>query len=114
MYSVAGIGCPTEIRDNSLMRIRFKELLEYKDVTQTQAAFDLGVNQGTISKWISGENSPPTKKLEELASYFGVDPIFLFERYPWDGPHRKIIERIPSLDERDAKIVSNLIDDLTA
>ena len=53
----------------------FKSLCKEKGVTIKQAAKDLGINRTTVFKW--KEHTPYNKKLQAIASYFGVSTIYL-------------------------------------
>lgn len=95
------------------MELRIDELLKEHDVSQSQLARDLGVKQPTVSRWVSGESSPPTKKLAEIAAYFKIDPLFLFKDY---GAHKRkleILKQIEALDDHDVLAVRNLVDTLS-
>lgn len=51
---------------------RLKELMQEKGVNQKQLSEKIGIKQGRISKWLSGENYPSLENLWKLADYFDV------------------------------------------
>lgn len=56
-------------------------LIEKSGYSDAEIGKRLGVNRSTISRWKSGEQSPPLPKIREIAIFFGVHPtIFVDER----------------------------------
>jgi len=56
---------------------RILGLLKTKGITQAEIAQQLGVNQGTVSHWISGDTEPSPKKLPKLAEALEVSVGYL-------------------------------------
>lgn len=110
--SVPGLAPGPAFGENQDMELRIGELLVEKGATQTDMAHALSVKPSTVSKWVSGSNSPPTKKLEEIAEYFGVEPIFLFRKYAGTEPQRHILSLLHRLDAHSATAVSRLVESL--
>lgn len=53
----------------------FSNLVEKSGYSDAEIARRLGVNRSTISRWKSGEQSPPLPKVKEIANFFGVSPM---------------------------------------
>jgi len=49
-----------------------KEVMRRRKKLPSQLAADLGVNHGTVSRWLSGVDSPNTRSCQRLAEYSGV------------------------------------------
>lgn len=96
------------------MDLRIDELLKSSGGSQTEMAHALGVKPSTVSKWVSGKNSPPTKKLQEIAEYFGVEPLFLFRKYAGDDRRQVIFRRLLVLDDRAITAVDALTESFEA
>lgn len=108
-----GIGAPQKTCDNPGMELRIDELLSERGISQTQLAADLGVKQPTVHRWVTGESSPPTKKLAEIASYFRVDPLLLFREYGQQAQFLDILARLRKLDHHDVLAVETLVESLS-
>lgn len=69
------------------MKLDYKEvfaknlssLLARHNKTQTDLVNDLGLNKSTVSTWINATKMPRMNKVEQLASYFGVEKSDLIE-----------------------------------
>lgn len=59
---------------------RLRELMEEKNVNQTQLSEKTGIPQGRISKWMSGENYPSLEGLWKIADYFDISLDILVGR----------------------------------
>lgn len=105
-------GAPCAAWQNAPMELRIEELRAAKGVSQTEMARELGVEQPTVSKWISGKNSPPTKNLQAIADYFGVEPILLFKRYARSAEHIEIVLQLLNLTPKELKAVKALVSSL--
>lgn len=84
-----------------------------KGVSQSAMAKELGVSQGTISKWCTGEHFPPPRRLPSIAAYFGVDPLELFPDDVISPEVRALLIKTRNLNSDDVPIVEQLIDALT-
>lgn len=51
--------------------MRLRELRNKIGLTQEKLSLKVGVSQNTISQWETGERTPKTEKLLELAHIFG-------------------------------------------
>ena len=49
-----------------------KEVMRRRKKLPSQLAAELGVNHGTVSRWLSGVDSPNTRSCQRLAEYCGV------------------------------------------
>lgn len=56
---------------------RLKELRKEKKLSQKEIANFLNINEKTISRWESGENTIKSDKAQKLADYFGVSVAYL-------------------------------------
>lgn len=56
---------------------RLKELRKAKSLTQKELGQAIGVQQGAINKWESGQTEPSLEKIEKLASTFRVTVDYL-------------------------------------
>lgn len=52
--------------------IFLKELMRQRGRLSSQLASDLGVNHATVSRWLSGEDTPSLQSCHKLASYAQV------------------------------------------
>lgn len=57
--------------DDALV-IFLKELMRQQGLLPSQLASDLGVNHATVSRWLSGEDTPNLQSCQKLASYAHV------------------------------------------
>ena len=49
-----------------------KELMRRRKRLPSQLAAELGVSHATVSRWLSGEDTPSTRSCRKLAEYSGV------------------------------------------
>ncbi|MQB01580.1 MAG: helix-turn-helix domain-containing protein [Actinobacteria bacterium] len=63
---------------------RIRERREALDMSQTDLAALIGVNQSTLSRWESGDYAPLHHHVHPIAKALGVDPaaIFTYEETP--------------------------------
>ena len=66
--------------------MRLKELRKAKKVSHLKLAFDLNMNQNTISRYETGEREADYASLIKIADYFDVSIDYLLERT--DNPRR--------------------------
>lgn len=59
---------------------RIKELMSEQSLNQVKLANQLGIDQSTVSYWLSGKKLPSIASLWVLADYFGVDIDYLVGR----------------------------------
>ena len=57
------------------MKINVKQLMRDRDLTQTQLAEIMGVNQSVISKFVIGKREPLSHHIEALEKFFGKDVV---------------------------------------
>jgi transcriptional regulator with XRE-family HTH domain len=55
-------------------------LLEKKRIKPYKIARDLKINQGTMGRYVKGENIPEAKNLVKIADYLGVSTDYLLGR----------------------------------
>lgn len=49
---------------------KIKKMRKDLKLTQQQFAVKIGVNSATVSRWERGKQTPPIKKLKEIAAFF--------------------------------------------
>ena len=60
-------------------KLRVKEILKEKNITQKNFAFQLGMTEVGLSKSINENGNPDLKRLNEIAAALNVPVIELFE-----------------------------------
>lgn len=66
----------------SKIKLRVKDLLKEKGITQKDLAEKLGMTEVGLSIAIGEDGNPPLKRLIEFADALGVDIIELFDATP--------------------------------
>jgi len=51
-----------------------RDAIRSSNLSQSDAAFLIGINQVTLSRWLSLKSNPPTKRLVEALRKFNLDP----------------------------------------
>ena len=54
-----------------------KELRKSRGIQQKELALSIGVAQPTVSEWESGKKDPSGDRLKKLATFFGVDELYI-------------------------------------
>ena len=62
------------------MKTRLKELRKSKGITQISLQMQTGIEQALISKFESGERTPPTETLMILADFYNVSIDYILFR----------------------------------
>jgi transcriptional regulator with XRE-family HTH domain len=62
------------------METRLKELRKKKGITQISLQMQTGIEQSLISKFESGERTPPTETLVLLADFYNVSIDYILYR----------------------------------
>ena len=62
------------------MVFRLKELRKQRKISQLKLAFDLNMNQNTISRYETGEREADYATLIKIADYFNVSVDYLLGR----------------------------------
>lgn len=70
------------------METRLKELRKKKGITQISLQMQTGIEQSLISKFESGERTPPTETLVLLANFYNVSIDYIL--YRTDNPEINI------------------------
>jgi transcriptional regulator with XRE-family HTH domain len=68
-----------------------RDLMLRKNWKQKVVASQVGVSQGTVSQWLSGEDEPRPAAVQKLAELAGVDAIELF----------RLVYGLPKSDDKD-------------
>lgn len=65
------------------MKFTLKELRARKNVTQIQAAEDLGISTATYNAWEQDVSNVGVSKVQAVANYYGVslDEIFFTQKH---------------------------------
>ena len=58
---------------------RLRIVLAEKDKTNRWLADQLGVTEGTVSKWVTNRHQPPLETLYDISLIFGIDIRDLLE-----------------------------------
>ena len=75
----------------------FRMLLTAADWTQTEAAQQLGISQGSVSDFTSGKRVPSTKGIESIAYRLGVPAeVFTSKTIPLDQMRKLLSGNRPS------------------
>ena len=67
-------------KEEGTMNFRLKELRKERKISQLQLAFDLNMNQNTISRYENLERQADYDTLIRFADYFGVSIDYLLGR----------------------------------
>lgn len=59
---------------------RLRELLEKSRLSQKDFAEAIGENPSTVNAWLREANMPRLPKVQKVAEYFGVSPLYLLDR----------------------------------
>lgn len=62
--------------------LKLKELREEKGLTQAQLAKELNVTAGSVGMWESTQRTATTKRMKQIADFFGVSVDELLEVTP--------------------------------
>jgi transcriptional regulator with XRE-family HTH domain len=80
-----------------MFMVNFCTLLEAADWTQTEAAQQLGISQGSVSDFTSGKRTPSTKGIESIAYRLGVPAeVFTSKIIPLDQMRKLLSGNRPS------------------
>lgn len=95
----------------SIFAKNMKRLLSLKDITQKDAAKDLGIAYQTFNNWCKGTSIPgDLDTIDELANYFGCSRSDLLE--PANATIARSAVRIPVLGSVPAGIPIEAIEDI--
>lgn len=91
--------------DNEYRKIFAKNLNRYMQIngkTQADLIKDLKYSSSTISNWCTGQKIPRMDKIEQLATYFGINKSDLIENKtekPVSSQKQAIIDKIINMDD---------------
>lgn len=80
-----------------MIKLRVKELLKEKGISQKELAEKLNMTETGLSISINENGNPPLKRLEDIANALNVDFLELFAKNPNEG--------IPIYKKEDGKDV---------
>ena len=96
---------------------RIKALIEDTDTRQKSMAAALGLNQSTLSNYVTGRTSTPPEVLSKISQYFHVTTDYLLgltddpnPPYPVSTTERAMLERFRSLSRSQKELVLQSID----
>lgn len=88
--------------------------LAYKGrITQTALAEQLGVQQNTISRWVTGETTPSLDQIKALEVAAGRPVGFVLRQAGFVESSRTLenaVDSDPTLDEADRRLVRDAVD----
>lgn len=98
-------------------KIYFNTNLEYlrkrKGLTQEELADLLGVTEGVISHWELGKREPRNMEMVgKIADLFNVGADIITKDLRLETEDEILLHKVKSLNDRDKKLVSNLIDSM--
>lgn len=102
--------------DNEYRKIFAKNLNRYMQIngkTQADLIKDLKYSSSTISNWCTGQKIPRMDKIEQLATYFGINKSDLIEdkaEKPVSSEKQAYINRIIEMDETTFNRYSQLLE----
>lgn len=102
--------------DNEYRKIFAKNLNRYMQInekTQADLIKDLKYSSSTISNWCTGQKIPRMDKIEQLATYFGINKSDLIENKaekPVSSEKQAYINRIIEMDETTFNRYSQLLE----
>lgn len=102
--------------DNEYRKIFAKNLNRYMQIngkTQADLIKDLKYSSSTISNWCTGQKIPRMDKIEQLATYFGINKSDLIEdkaEKPVSLAKQAYINRIIEMDETTFNRYSQLLE----
>lgn len=91
--------------DNEYRKIFAKNLNRYMQIngkTQADLIKDLKYSSSTISNWCTGQKIPRMDKIEQLATYFGINKSDLIENKtekPVSSQKQAYIDKIINMDD---------------
>ena len=97
------------------VRERITGLRLRKGVSEYQMSYDLGHSRGYVYNISSGKALPPLKELFAICDYFDINPSQFFDEGS-DNPEliQKAVDGMKKLNEKDLKLVINLINRLNS
>ena len=85
-----------------------KKLRKHSGLSQGQIAGFLGVDQGTVSKYESGERRITVESLMKLSDLFGVDYLQLVEDEGEDMPTLQFAFRANEIQQDDLQVIAEM------
>jgi len=64
--------------NNDRLNTFLRELMKRKRRLPSQLAADLGISHATVSRWLSGKDTPSVRSCRKLAAYTNVSPERIF------------------------------------
>lgn len=83
------------------MRLALSQILRHQGKTQQELADALGIDQGTVSRYVNNRVLPRRKRLAEIASALNLRPSDLFEDGTVDAFDAELMDLFPYLSEED-------------
>ncbi len=96
---------------------RIKALIEDTDTRQKSLAAALGLNQSTLSNYVTGRTSTPPEVLAKIAQHFSVTTDYFLgltddpnPPYPVSSGERAMLEAFRSLSREQRELILQNID----
>lgn len=79
LFTIGNINLIMRVLDMSDIRDRIVKKMRELNLRQIDLINQLGVSKGTVSKWISGLNTPSSEVLPDLARVLNTSPQWLIK-----------------------------------
>ncbi len=84
-----------------IFKDRLNEALKYRGMTASDLARKSGMDKGSISRYLKGENLPRTTAIEKMASALNVNPAWLIG---YNVPMIEAVDYLAEVSENKALI----------
>lgn len=83
--------------DYYIFKDRLNEAMKYRELTASELARKSGLDKGSISRYLKGENLPRTNAIEKIAKALNVNPAWLIG---YDVPMIEAVDYIAEVEEK--------------
>lgn len=95
------------------IRERITQLRLQKGVSEYQMSYDLGHSRGYVYNISSGKALPPMKEFLAICDYFEITPQDFFDEEDLRPELvQKVVDGMKELDERDRRMILDLVERL--
>ncbi len=98
-------------------RSKIKALIEDTDTRQKSLAAALGINQSTLSNYVTGRTSMPLDIIAKIAQYFSTTTDYLLgladdpaPPYPVSTAERELLEQFRTLNKEQKELIAQNVD----
>lgn len=94
-----------------VFNVVFSKLADKANINDAEIARRLGVNRSTITRWRSGDQSPPLSKIPAIAALFDVHPCVFVggEQYAPQETESRLIAKFRELDSLGKHTVQTVL-----